>query len=95
MAAKTEPRWMQAREAVVVTVGSRNPVWQTAVVRDRHTGRLAEVPLTEYPPIDPGSEGDFYTFRRGERVLSDHPAVLEAPGAFIEAVDELVLAERK
>jgi hypothetical protein len=27
--------------------------------------------------------------------LSDHPAVLASPGSFIEAVDELVLAERK
>jgi hypothetical protein len=97
MAAKTEekPRWLQAREAVCVIVGARAPVYETAIVKDRHTGRLAEVPLTEYPPADPGSLGMTYVFRRGERVLSDHPAVLESPGSFVEAVDELVLAERK
>jgi hypothetical protein len=86
---------LQAREAVVVIVGARPPIFETAIVRDRHTGRLAEVPLTEYPPVDPGSEGMSYPFRRGERVLSDHPACLASPGSFIEAVDELVLAERK
>jgi hypothetical protein len=95
MTTKEKPRWLQAREAVCVIVGARSPTYQTAVVRDRHTGKLAEVPLTEYPPLDAGSEGMTYVFRRGERVLSDHPACLASPGSFIEAVDELVLAERK
>jgi hypothetical protein len=27
-----------------------------------------------------------YVFRRGERVLSDHPAVLTSPGSFIAYV---------
>ena len=98
MTAKTsteeKPRWLQAREAVHVVVGARAPVYEVATVRDRHTGQLAEVPLTEFPPLDPGTEGIGYTFRRGERVLSDHPAVGACPNAFIEA-DELVLAERK
>jgi hypothetical protein len=97
MAAKNdEPRWMQAREAVVVFVGARPAVYRTAVVRDWHTGKLAEVALTEYEPLDPGSEGTSYVFRRGERVLSDHPAVRTSPGSFVESVpEELVLAERK
>ena len=96
--ARTEekPKWLQAREAVVVFVGARAPVYRIAIVRDRHTGKLAEVPLTEYEPLDPGSEGTSYVFSRGERVLSDHPACLESPGSFVEAVaEELVLAERR
>jgi hypothetical protein len=90
MAAKTEePRWVQAREACVVIVGARAPTFQTVIVRDRHTHQLVEVPLApiEAPPIDEGSEGVAYTFRRGERVMSDHPAVLNSPGSFMEAVD--------
>ena len=38
MAMKTStegPTWVQAREAVVVTVGARAPVYRTTVVRDR------------------------------------------------------------
>ena len=92
---KEQPRWVQSREAMVVTLNARQPEWRKVIVRDRKTGQLAEVALVgEEDPIDPGSEGTFYTFRRGERVLSDHPAVLEAPHLFVEA-DELVLAERK
>lgn len=81
-----KPRWLQAREPVVVIVGARAPVYRKVVVRDRHTGRLAEVPLApcEAPPLDPGDEGKAYGFRAGERVLSDHPAVGTCPGAFIE-----------
>jgi hypothetical protein len=87
---------MQAKVAMVVIVGARAPVYQTTIVRDRHSGRLAEVPLApiEAPPIDEGSEGTAFTFAKGERVLSDHPAVEWHPAGFIEA-DELVLAERK
>jgi hypothetical protein len=87
---------MQAREAVVVVVGARAPIYKTTIVRDRHSGKLAEVPLApiEAPPIDEGDLGRSYVFAKGERVLSDHEAVLASPGSFIEA-DELVLAERK
>jgi hypothetical protein len=74
-----------ARETMVVTVGSRQPVYQTAVVRDRKTGRLEEVPLApcEAPVIDEGSEGVAYVFKKHEKALADHPAVLESPGSFI------------
>jgi hypothetical protein len=84
-----EPRWVQAREACMVIVGARAPTFQTVIVRDRHTRRLVEVPLApiEAPPLDEGSEGVSYPFRRGERVMSDHPAVRQSPGSFIEAVD--------
>jgi len=65
------------------------------VVRDRRTGRLEEVSLQgEEEPIDPGDEGTTYVFRRGERVLSDHPVVVSKPHAFVET-EQLVLAERQ
>jgi hypothetical protein len=81
--ASTEPTWLMAREAVCVIVGARPKVYETAIVRDRHTGQLQEVALNpERPPLDEGDEGQTFVFRRGERVLSDHPACLESPGSF-------------
>jgi hypothetical protein len=80
------PTWMQAREAVVITVGARAPVYRTAIVRNRHTGQLDEVELNEFAPIDPGDEGRWYVFKRGEKVLSDHEAVITSPGSFIPLV---------
>ncbi len=80
----TSPVWVQAREAVIVTVGARAPVYRTTVVRDRRTGRLAEVDLNpEAPPLVEGDEGTFYVFKKGEKVLDDHPAVLASPGSFV------------
>jgi hypothetical protein len=87
MATKTSPKWVQARETMVVILGARNPTFRTAVVRDRHNGRLVEVPLTEYPPLDEGSEGTSYPFARGEKVLDDHPAVVAGPQRFIAVED--------
>jgi hypothetical protein len=87
MATKTStesPTWVQAREAVVITVGARPPVYEKAIVRHNKTGQLHEVDLNpERPPLDPGDEGRWYVFKKGERVLSDHEAVLESPGSFV------------
>jgi hypothetical protein len=41
----------------------------------------------ELPPIDEGDPGRSYAFRQGEKVWSDHEAVIECPGAFVEAID--------
>lgn len=48
----TKTKWAEARKAVVVTVGARPPIFRTTIVRNRHTGKLAEVPLApmEAPP---------------------------------------------
>jgi hypothetical protein len=83
----TKPTWVQAREAMVIILGARAPVYRTTIVRDRKSGRLAEVPLApiEAPPIDEGSEGVSYAFAKGERVMSDHPAVAARPNYFVEA----------
>ena len=73
-----------AREAVCVVVGARAPVYRTAIVRDRHNGKLVEVDLNpEAPPLDEGDEGTAYVFKKREKVLADHPAVLTSPGSFV------------
>ena len=65
----------------LVVLGARAPVYRTVIVRDRHTGKLAEVPLApcEAPPIDEGDEGTTYVFAKGEKVPADHPVVIERP----------------
>jgi hypothetical protein len=73
--------------------GARAPVYKKAVVRDRKTGLLAEVPLTELPPLDEGDPGETIVVAKGERLLSDHPAVQAKPMYFIEA-PELVAVQR-
>ena len=80
---------VRAREAVVVTVGARAPVYEKRIVRDRRTGKLVEVEMNpELPPIDPGSEGIPYVFRRDETVDADHPAVIASPGSFVPVEDD-------
>jgi hypothetical protein len=80
----TEPTWLMAHSAVCVIVGARPKVYETAIVRDRHSGRLVEVELNpERPPLDEGDEGQTFVFKRGERVLSDHPACITSPGSFV------------
>jgi hypothetical protein len=80
---------VKAHEAMVVVMGAQPPEFRKVIVRDRRTGLLAEVELapSEAPPIDEGDEGHSYVFRRGEEVEADHPAVLDAPSAFVQ-VDE-------
>jgi hypothetical protein len=74
---------VKAREACVITVGAKPIIYEKRIVRDRHTGKLAEIDLHELPPVDPGSEGIGYAFAAGEEVWADHPAVLDAPGCFV------------
>lgn len=87
MATKAKTGKVKAREACVVVVGARPPEFRKVIVRDRHTGLLAEVELapSESPPIDEGDEGHTYVFRRGEEVDPDHPAVEASPGSFVLA----------
>jgi hypothetical protein len=85
MATTSKAKKVKARHAVVVVVGARPPVYQTRIVRDRHTGLLAEVALSpsEAEPLDWGDEGIPYAFARGEEVEADHPAALDCPSAFV------------
>jgi hypothetical protein len=82
MATKTSEKKVQAKLACVITVGAKPIEYQKRIVRDRHTGKLAEIDVHELPPVDPGNEGIGYAFKQGEEVWSDHPAVLDAPGCF-------------
>jgi hypothetical protein len=50
---------VEANEAMVVTVGARPIEWQKRIVRDRHTGKLAEIDIHELPPVDEGDLGRF------------------------------------
>lgn len=63
----------------------QTPTYRTVIVRDRHSGRLAEVPLApiEAPPLDEGDEGRSYAFRRDEEVYDDHEAVQQSPHLFV------------
>jgi hypothetical protein len=79
---------VKAIHACAITVAARAPVYETVIVRDRRTGKLAEVELNpERPPLDEGDPGRFYAFTRGEEVSADLEAVLDAPAAF-EPVDD-------
>jgi hypothetical protein len=78
---------VECREAFVGVIGARPPEWRTALVRDRHSGQLAEVTLTELPPIDEGDDGVTFCFKRGEQIPSDHPAVAEWPSLFYAVED--------
>jgi hypothetical protein len=87
---KTKRKKVECRETCVVIVGARPPEYRKVIVRDRHSGMLAEVSLapSEAPPLDEGDEGRSYVFKRGELVWDDHEAVLEAPGCFVPLDDD-------
>lgn len=88
MAVKTKARSkVRAREACVIVVGARPVEWPKIMVRDKRTGKLAEIDHHEAGPLDPGSEGIPYAFKKDEQAWDDHPAVLDAPGCFVP-IDE-------
>jgi len=82
MPTKTRTK-VQARQACVITVGATPIVYEKRIVRDRHSGKLAEIDIHELPPVDPGHEGTAYVYKKGEEEWSDHTAVLDAPGCFV------------
>ena len=64
--------WMEALETFVLVLDARNPVWRKIIVRDRHTGQLAEVSLQgEEPPIDPGDDGRTFVVQKGKLYLQE------------------------
>ena len=79
-----KPPMMIAKEACVIVVGARPIIYRKHIVRDRHTGKLAEIDIHDEPYADPGDEGTSYVFRKGEAAEADHPAVLDAPGLWRE-----------
>lgn len=65
-----------AREAIVIVVGARPIEYQRRQVRDRRTGDLVEIDMTDpgWEPADPGDDGVPYVFRVGQRIHPGHPA---------------------
>ncbi len=78
----TKPKMMVANQACVITVGPRPIEYQRKIVRDRHTGKLAEIDIHELPPVDEGDLGRSYVRMRG---ACRPRGVLDAPGYFREA----------
>ena len=74
--------WLEATETFLFVLGARAPEYRIAVVRDRHTGRLAEVPLTEFPPIDEGSDGQTFVVKKGDLYLPTDTVVQHKPQHF-------------
>jgi hypothetical protein len=87
MATTTKPQMMIAKEACVIVVGARPIQYRTHIVRDRHTGKLAEIDIHDEPYADDGDPGTSYAFRKGEAAEADHPAVLDAPGLWREPTE--------
>lgn len=88
MASSTKPKMMIAKEACVIVVGASPIEYERRIVRDRHTGKLAEIDIHELPPVREAEPGRTYVFRRGEEVPADHEAVLDGPGRFREAPEK-------
>ena len=74
-----------AKEAVVVIVGARPITYEQITVVDRRTGQ--PVTMNSDRVEDQGDEGISYAFKAYQRVPKNHPAVKEAPGAFMEIED--------
>lgn len=79
-----------AKEACVVFVGARAPVYEQITVRHNRTGELVQ--MNKDQPSDPGSEGTAYTFKQYQRVPKTHEAVKTSPGSFMD-IAELTDAE--
>ena len=62
---------------------------EVVVEQVEHSGLLEWVELQppEADPIDPGSPGRRYVFKRGEEVEADHEAVAACPGMFEPVAD--------
>jgi hypothetical protein len=82
MATKTPGR-VRAREAICIVIGARPVEWHKRIVRNRRTGKLAEIDVHELGPKVPEEPGIPYVFARGEEVDSDHVAILAKPHAFV------------
>ncbi len=74
---------MEATETFVFVLGARPKEWRKVIVRDRHTGQLAEVSLQgEEPPIDEGDPGRTFVVKKGELYLPDEEVVQHKPQHF-------------
>lgn len=74
--------WLEATETFVAVFDARPKKYRMVIVRDRHTGKLAEVPLTELPPEDEGSEGRDLLVKKGDIFTPDDEVVKHLPQHF-------------
>lgn len=81
---------VEAREAIVITVGARPPEYEMVEITNRRSGQKVMAPKDE--PFDQGDDGVPYAFKEGQKVRRDHPAVKACPGAFIEAGEDTTVA---
>jgi len=99
MAREAKRGTLVATEAIVVVVGARPVKYQRRKVRDRRTGDMVEIDMTDpgWEPEDPGDDGVPYVFRVGQRILPSHPAYdsAKAKNVFIplEEAEEQYLVE--
>jgi hypothetical protein len=78
----TNTGWLEATETFLFVLDARQPEYRVEVVRDRRTGKLAEVPLTEFPPLHEGSEGRVFLVTKGELYLPTEEVVQHKPQHF-------------
>jgi len=76
MARTAKKGTLVATEAIVIVVGARPLKYQRRKVRDRRTGDLVEIDMTDpgWEPEDPGDDGIPYVFRVGQRIAPGNPA---------------------
>lgn len=73
---------VEALRAFIWIHGARQAEYRKAIVRDRRTGRLAEVALTEFPPLVEADEGEHLVVTKGEKFFEDDPVVQALPAQF-------------
>lgn len=78
-------RTVVAKEAIVVVVGARAPVYEQVTVRHNKTGEM--VKMNKDYPSDEGDAGVPFAFKAGEKVSRSHDAVKACPGAFVDEDD--------
>lgn len=99
MARAAKKGTLVATEAIVIVVGARPVKYQRRQVRDRRTGALVEIEMTDpgWEPEDPGDDGVPYVFRVGQRIQPGHPAYesakLKASFIPLEEAEEQQLVE--
>ena len=99
MARQQKKGTLVSTEAIVIVIGARPIEYQRRKVRDRRTGDMVEIDMTDpaWEPKDPGDDGVPYVFRVGQRIHPGHPAYESArlKDCFIplEAAEEQQLVE--
>lgn len=80
--AKKHSGQVVAKEAIVVVVGAKPPVYGTIKTQDRRTGEWVEIE-NQNVILDEGASGVSYAFKPMQKVSANHPAVKDCPGAFM------------